>query len=665
MLAWLSTAKFADLAGISPRKARQAAARAFKPREPWRGAELAVRTVAGRGGRSGARYEISVASLPADLQARLNASQQAIEGPSKPRDAVSAEANRRLNIIAPIVAHSPHTAERRAAFKAVMAKTFIDPKGNSYSIPDTTLRRWERDYRAHGIRGLMPRERRDKDTRKAIISKAWLDAVAPLFDTATIERIDTHLRTYVRSLLAVGESPKRTRFRAGMKLKELTHQAGYTSETASLFVVPRRYIEDQRPWNKVAMRDRDAKAWHDMRPAIIRKLAPRPTEFDMDAMYFDHIVCREDGTPAYPRAVVWMCRATHRLRMDIYLLAAGEGTRGEHIAESVERGVAGWGVPERLTVDNGGEFKHIYDLADIIQLASQVHSIDGRRPIVTAQPYNARAKVVENGIGVLQRVWLSSLPGHVGNNRINRKTQQVGRATAPFPGTFEEFCNVVQVRVREYNAAPQWGKLNGRSPDEAYRAYIEAGFKVAMVDRASLLLAFSTRDTAKVGKFGIKVQGRWWRCEELDYRSGETIGVLKGRFRNWPMVPLFDLAEPNKIIGYAEPHEAVDGTDPANAKEGGRRVARFHARAREIAAIAPPADLIADTIASGAALPPPAVAPIGGTIIPNPRAAEIVAAMVESPDARTERERITREKRQQKYSDALDKFYANVMGNKR
>jgi hypothetical protein len=78
----------------------------------------------------------------------------------------------------------------------------------------------------------------------------------------------------------------------------------------------------------------------------------------------------------------------------------------------------------------------------------------------------------------------------------------------------------------------------------------------------------------------------------------------------------------------------VDGTDPANARKQRDAQHRFNARARELAAVAPPADLVADTIASAAALPVPTETPVGGTVIPNPQAAEIIAAMVETPEDR-------------------------------
>lgn len=69
-------------------------------------------------------------------------------------------------------------------------------------------------------------------------------------------------------------------------------------------------------------------------------------------------------------------------------------------------------------------------------------------------------------------------------------------------------------------------------------------------------------------------------------------------------IPLYDLSDEKTIIGYAEPHEAVDGNDPANTKAQKRAESRFNARAPEFGqGIATPADLIADTLAAEAMLP--------------------------------------------------------------
>jgi hypothetical protein len=256
--------------------------------------------------------------------------------------------------------------------------------------------------------------------------------------------------------------------------------------------------------------------------------------------------------------------------------------------------------------------------------------------------------VVENVIGVLQRTQLAGLPGHVGNNRINRVTQQAGRPTLPF-GMYDKFTDAVQLCVHFYNERKQHprGRLQGRSPNEVLQAHIEAAsFERHGVDRASLELAFSRRLTRQVHPYGIKHAGRWWTCPALYHRAGETIGILEHRFSEWPAIPLYDLADPRTIIGYAEPHTAVDTRDPANAKESAWRKRAYHANARELLKSAGPYDPVEDRQMVAGLLPPAPVAPIAGTIVPNEQAAEIVKNITEPAGARAARKRAEAEQRQ-------------------
>ncbi|MGV3629154.1 MAG: transposase domain-containing protein [Betaproteobacteria bacterium] len=67
---YISTRVLADLAGIGPRAARLAIEQAMAGKL-WRGIQLAVRRVRGRGGAAGEKFEVLCSSLPADLQARM------------------------------------------------------------------------------------------------------------------------------------------------------------------------------------------------------------------------------------------------------------------------------------------------------------------------------------------------------------------------------------------------------------------------------------------------------------------------------------------------------------------------------------------------------------------------------------------------------------------
>lgn len=66
---WLSTAQFGELATLSPRGAKWVLAQAHSGRA-WHTERLTVRTIRGRGGASGQRYEVLLSSLPMSLQTK-------------------------------------------------------------------------------------------------------------------------------------------------------------------------------------------------------------------------------------------------------------------------------------------------------------------------------------------------------------------------------------------------------------------------------------------------------------------------------------------------------------------------------------------------------------------------------------------------------------------
>lgn len=60
---WLTVPQFSLLANISRRAGLKAASGASAG-QLWRNANMIVRSVPGRGGRSGVRYEVALSSLP-------------------------------------------------------------------------------------------------------------------------------------------------------------------------------------------------------------------------------------------------------------------------------------------------------------------------------------------------------------------------------------------------------------------------------------------------------------------------------------------------------------------------------------------------------------------------------------------------------------------------
>ena len=115
---WISSVQFAALAEISQRRARKLCLEIENgDRLHWEGHALEVRTINGRGGKSGVSYLVKVSSLPPHLQERLKALQTPVEGRSPPMTGSTAARERTwwLHVLGPALEHPKGSAERDQA----------------------------------------------------------------------------------------------------------------------------------------------------------------------------------------------------------------------------------------------------------------------------------------------------------------------------------------------------------------------------------------------------------------------------------------------------------------------------------------------------------------------------------------------------------------------
>ena len=118
---WCAAEAFACAAGISLRAAQKALARAFNG-APWNGHLLIVRAVPTRGGASGARFEVAIASLPSEVAASITADPE-----QEPRSRVALGTDWRLSLVRRIVqAGQPGSDERAAELRDAAARGLRD-----------------------------------------------------------------------------------------------------------------------------------------------------------------------------------------------------------------------------------------------------------------------------------------------------------------------------------------------------------------------------------------------------------------------------------------------------------------------------------------------------------------------------------------------------------
>jgi hypothetical protein len=654
---WITASDFAALAGISERKARLGLHRIVSGKtRSWRGAALVVRTVPGRGGRSGLRYEVRVDSLPAELQVAWRERNARNLGAAVLRsdDAANRDRDFWATVLGPALAHPRHSRERGQAIKEIAARLHLFP-GHPHAKPlsERTIRRQIAAFDACGLAGLQKRARADRGRKRVTISMRWDKAVT--FDDATRQRIAARLRDKVRSLCRSGYMLSKVRYYAFIELSKLTREAGFDGgerELRRICQIPREMVAAERHLAKVARFERDRKAHEDAKPRVRRTAAGLlPMQVVVgDVHPMDILVSRDDGSTAHARMVGWMDVATRRVFLSLFLLDRGRGIINAHVIRSFIAMVAEWGLPRLLYLDHGAEYNFVDFISDALKLAgSGLEIYDRRSGTIRAKPYNAAAKPIEWFFGLFERLYLSEVPGWIGGDRMKSKTANVGLPPAPFPYAFEQLGPLVEAHRTIYHNQPQKG-LGGRSPAEAFAAAVAGGWQRTDIDPLALRVAFSTSETRRVTQGRVSVNGRLWTCPELHSYLGDKVTVLIPKYEDWSFLPLKD--EAGRWLGNAVEDRAYAFLDPEGAREAQRRDRRYKGAIRAAGRAVKPVDRIGEVFAAAALMPSTPAVPSAGLVSISEDHAAIGRTFVEDGAAR-ERRRLDDVDREQRARLAL------------
>jgi hypothetical protein len=232
-----------------------------------------------------------------------------------------------------------------------------------------------------------------------------------------------------------------------------------------------------------------------------------------------------------------------------------------------------WGFPQQLYLDNGSEFTAFEKIRGALELVQT----PGERTIIHARPYSGASKPIESKFATLDRLVFCQMQGWAGGNRMNKKTQTVGKPPKPFPGSIDDFRREALVRLLDFESVPiRSGSLAGRSPAEIYADYVSAGWRPIACNRLALDSAFCDRITRRVERGALSIDGDRYRHPELP--NGRTVSIaLPWRRGAWPLVDLPELG-----WAYLEPEMAHLPGDISGAIESGRLQRR---EARAIGAI--------------------------------------------------------------------------------
>lgn len=508
---WISANDAARLLGLT-RRAVTKALRRVAVGQSWRGHLLEVRQVHARGGKSGLSYEVSLTSVQNALDDPLIALPAPVA--AEPRFTVPGDQGAlvasRFKAIEGALDHPRGSAGRAAALRAAAASTGTD---------QDTLRRWVRQYERHGMQGLARKRPSNAGQARVVISKPFDAAyLAAGGDAAGLAQLGA---AFTRVLRGIWQSRAeeggwaQVRYFAEWELGKLARASGL-SIAPSAMRLSRRHVERWSEDRIVNTYRNNRKAFEDGKPRIRRDwtaLAPMERVV-ADVKHLDVVLQRPDGSEAWPKVVGFHDGGTNRVFLHPILLAKGEGVRQEHVVEAFMAMVADpmWGFPQGLYLDNGSEFA----IFERIRSALDLVSGEGVRTIIYAKPYNAAAKPVENTFRRLDQYVFSILPGYVGGDRMNKKTQTVGRPPAPYPGSWEDFCETLRLLLIAFNARPVDGQWKGRSADDWTREKQAAGWRPVSIDPLVLDSAFCERELRKADRGGLRIGGERYRHDALN-----------------------------------------------------------------------------------------------------------------------------------------------------
>ena len=432
--------------------------------------------------------------------------------------------------------------------------------------------------------------------------------------------------------------------------------------------MPRRFVVAERHYRHVHTLYHDRKTYEDNR---FRTQRSRSHLLPMDWVIFDvHpvdiVMNRDDGTKAHARMIAFLDGATNRMRFKLILCEQGTGIRNADMIQAFCEMLADptWGMPKTLYLDNGQENNFADKLNDALQLVEQLRGGDGRRTrVVRAMPYNASAKPIEGMFATLEK-FLQDIPGHTGGDRMNKKTERVGRPTKAFPGTLAQLTTIIQGRISEMESRPSLGHLAGRSSLQTYAAAIENGWQPVSVDVGELMTVFAADRKCKINKGVITYKTRNWACPEMSgYFEDEIIARIP---LYWPAERLAVLhIKTRELIGIAAPIGAFAFDDPRGAQLSKQVDKDRRAAIRALDRSTPTIDTVQEGLRVIDFLPAaPIAAPIARIGI-NSEAAAVAASLAETPKARADRQRSDNLKAQRRQSDAISNLAKRLKGEDR
>ncbi len=583
-MTYLPANEFACAAGIAERTARHALSVAAQGK-PWRGHHLPVVQLPGqRGGAGGVTWGLDLAHVSPDLVAEAPGLRDYMDKPTAPTAPQIdtghtwrvARARERLTIIRPILDTAPRSRARGEALRAVAAGRHLI-KGTLVKVSLPTLKRWIGDFERGGIAALQPQPSNVTGARRVLICRAWDNGI-DLSEKAR-EAVAAELATYTMSLIAKAVSGLQVQRLTSRKLAELSGAAGSELSRAALdrlCRVNQKYTDRFKAMRRVARHDLDNKAFFDNDlPRIARGRSAWPMELVYgDVHPIDIYVKSPEGKGQLRlRLIAWMDDCTRYMWATVAVFGKGQGIRQIDIADALYRMVCdpAGGVPRVLYLDNGGEYAALADA--MAEIPGAVDALAARGGVVKAMPYNGPAKgLLEHAFSTLEQGYFKHIPGWIGGDRTNKKTEAVGKPVKGFEGPIEDLVEQVLEMVAAYNDAPQGGLLGGKSPRQMMQAAIDMGWQAVALDEDAFDFAFSHREDRTITQGRFRFDSEYWVSDQtLALGAGDAV-QLRIPLRS-DAQGVFVLHDGKRLAGRAVKETLYHPLDRAGAREKSRRTA--------------------------------------------------------------------------------------------
>ncbi|KAB2928811.1 MAG: hypothetical protein F9K30_00245 [Dechloromonas sp.] len=536
----------------------------------------------------------------------------------------------RLELLADALQFPKFSKERGEALKATAAKETTKPNGKPWRPAVSTLEAWLKIVEEQGEQALQ-RKRRKESAPRVLISRAW-DKACPLANDKKAE-IAAHMETHVKTLWKEGAPGwKRVNQLASVELLEQCRLAGWDGATLKSCEPGRPFVEKFREFALVALKEKNAKRFFDTQmPRVQRhRNGYKPSDIVIGDVHPMDVAREIDGRTVHARLISWLDVATYDLFVTVVILPPGKGITQADIAASFVDMVQAWGLPKQLRLDNGKEYKWdamikgFQALAGLVSAFQAFHVsimgkgeaaelIDGEQfaAISRARPYNAPAKQIEHVFAIVEYQFFSLMPGWVGGDRMNKRTQLVGQEPKAYRGADDDFAHDIRTCLDLYRNTAQ---KDGSSPNDKRRKAIEEGWRAVRVSRHDLIFAFSEIRKIKVKTGGLVVEERgiktWYRADIIVPLIGQTVEI---RYAKWAREALFYLDDSGQLhaIPQADAYAQEDGQ---GAKEQSRLNGLKLAHVQQLKGQTKTLNLLTEAVRVNAELPPAPTLPDGPLI---------------------------------------------------